>query len=186
MLVLYAFYAKYTTDRFQQVLVRGLYNVTTYNFRNISDNNNALITYPNTLYTEFSVLNQQVASLKTNLDNATFIAGNVDYSLIHLNYIDADKNLITFESFKNSIEDIIFASQNYRNVIIELFYESGEDNLTSLEVDYLLLLFKTHFADYTHVLYVLPENRKSIYLYLPRIDSLSKIREQLESTLKSI
>ena len=185
MLVLYIVYAHYTTKNFQSLVVRGLFNITAYNFRNISDNNNALVLYPNSTYTEFITLNDQVVSLKTELDRATLISGSSDYSLINLDYVDQDKNIITYESFKLNLESIIFASQNYRNVLIELFYETGDDNLTGVEVDYLMTLFRNHFTDYVNPLYALPSNRKSIYLYLPRIDSLSKIREQLETMARS-
>lgn len=185
MLGLYIAYTAYTNRQFQRLFVRGLYNVTTFNFRNISDNNNSLIYYPNDTYSEFAVLNQQVSSLKKELDRATLISGSSDFSLINLDYIDVEKNIITFESFKNNFEAIVFASQNYRNVLIELFYELGEDFLTSIEINYLTLLFKNHFSDYENALYALPKDHKSIYLYLPRIDSLSKIREQLETMARS-
>ena len=185
MLALYIVYAQYTTRNFQSLVVRGLFNITAYNFRNISDNNNALVLYPNSTYSEFVLLNEQVTSLKTELDRATLISGSSDYSLINLDYIDKEKNIITYQSFKLNLESIIFASQNYRNVLIELFYETGEDNLSSIEIDYLLTLFRNHFTDYVNPLYALPENHKSIYLYLPRIDSLSKIREQLETMARS-
>ena len=185
MFVLYIIYANYTTKQFRSLVVRGLYNITAYNFRNISDNNNALILYPNNTYSEFITLNDQVTSLKTELDRATLISGSSDYSLINLDYIDQDKNIITFDSFKLNLEAIIFSSQNYRNVLIELFYEIGEDSLNAMEIDYLTLLFRNHFTDYDNPLYALPSNHKSIYLYLPRIDSLSKIREQLETMARS-
>ena len=182
---LYVAYAVYTTRQFQRLVVRGLYNVTTYNFNNISDNNNALITYPNETYTEFTTLNKQIISLKKELDKATLISGSSDFSLINLDYIDVEKNIVSFSSFKTNFEAIVFASQNYRNVLIELFYELGEDSLTPAEINYLVLLFKNQFTDYENALMAIADNNKSIYLYLPRIDSLSKIREQLETMLRS-
>ena len=185
MLGLYIAYGTYTTRQFQRLVVRGLYNVTTYNFNNISDNNNALINYPNSQYTEFATLNQQVNSLKTELDKATLIAGTSDYSLINLDYIDVENHIVTFDSFKLRFESIIFASQNYRNTLIELYYELGDDTLTEAEINYLILLFKGQFTDYENYLFALPEDHKSVYLYLPRIDSLSKIREQLETMARS-
>ena len=140
MLALYISYAYYTSHHFQSLFVRGLYNVTTYNFKNISDNNNSLIYYPNSKYHEFAILNNQISSLKTELDRSTFISGDSGYSLINLDYIDIENNIITFDSFKLNFEAIIFASQNYRNVIIELFYELGEDYLTDLEIILMIII----------------------------------------------
>ena len=185
MLGLYVGYAIYTTHQLQRLVVRGLYNTTTYNFNNISDNNNALVTYPNSTYIEFVTLNKQITSLKTELDKATLISGSSDFSLINLDYIDAERNIVSFNSFKSNFEAIIFASQNYRNTLIELYYELGDDSLTEAEINYLILLFKNQFTDYENALFALPENNKSVYLFLPRIDSLSKIREQLETMARS-
>ena len=52
MLILYIAYANYTTGKFQTLIVHGLYDVTAYNFKNISDNNNSLELYPNNTYRE--------------------------------------------------------------------------------------------------------------------------------------
>ena len=185
MLIIYIAYANFVTGKFQNLIVHGLYDVTANNFKNISDNNNLLELYPNKTYQEFLTLNEQITSLKTELDSATLISGSIDYSLINLEYIDKDNGVVTFESFKNNLEAIVFASQNYRNVLIELFYETGGDSLNPNEIEYLTLLFRCHFTDYDHPLYILPSDNKSIYLYLPRIDSLSKIREQLETMARS-
>ena len=185
MLALYVGYAVYTTRQFQRLVVRGLYNITTYNFNNIAENNNALVTYPNSSYAEFVTLNKQVTRLKTELDKATLISGSSDFSLINLDYVDVENNVVSFDSFNNNFEAIIFASQNYRNTLIELYYELSDDTLNDIEINYLILLFKNQFTDYENALFAIPKDKKSIYLYLPRIDSLSKIREQLETMAKN-
>ena len=185
MLVLYILYAIYTSRRFQKVFFQGLYNVTIFNFKNISDNNNALINYPNAEYEEFDVLNEQINTLKSELDNATLISGSSDYSHINLNYLDYGSGIVTLASFKANLEYILFASQNYRNVLIELFYELGDDTLDDKEINLLFSLYRMNFHDYENTLYLLNEDRRSIFLYIPRIDSLSKINEQLETMIRS-
>ena len=52
-------------------------------------------------------------------------------------------------------------------------------------MEYLITLLHKNFGDYDQLLIMVNENHKSLFMYFPRIDSLSKIREQLESTLKS-
>ena len=185
MIALYAVFAVYTTRRYRQTIVRGLYNVTVYNLKSIADNSNALINYPTGVYTEFNSLNEEVNSLKTELDKATLIAGNVDFSHVQLEYLDVENNVITFSSFRNNLEAIIFASQNYRNVIAELYYELGEGALTEQEINYVLLLLRQSFSDYKNVLFMVHENKRSLYVYFPRIDSLSKIKEQCETLIKN-
>ena len=185
MLGLYVAYAVYSTHQFQRVFFRGLYNVTIFNFKNISDNSNALIYYPNTVYEEFETLNEQINTLKSELDNATLITGTSDYSHINLDYLDLGSNIISLSSFKINLESILFASQNYRNVLIELFFELGEDTLDDKEINFLFSLFRMNFHDYENTLYILNEDHRSLFLYIPRIDSLSKINEQLETMIRS-
>ncbi|NLB49034.1 MAG: hypothetical protein GX813_04275, partial [Erysipelotrichia bacterium] len=102
-----------------------------------------------------------------------------DFSNINLHYLDVKNNVVSFFSFKNYLEEIIFSSQNYRNVLIELYYALGDESLNESEIDYLLNLLRTNFSYFKDALYVLKEDRKSLLVYLPRVDSLSKVEEQL-------
>ena len=181
----YIFFAVYSIRKFNELFVRGLYRTTVFNFKNIADNESGLVKYPNDSYNEFVLLNETVKDLQDELNYATLIASDNDFRHLSLEYLDVEKNVISLRSFKKNIEGIIFASQNYRNVIVELYYELGEDTLTGHEIDYLLTLLRKNFGDYQNVLYAISEDRCSIFIYFPRIDSLSKIQEQLETTLKS-
>ena len=185
LLIVYIVYATYTMKQFNKVFVRGLYSITIYNLRNITDNENALIDYPNNSYEEFISLNEQVNALKSELDTSTLIAGNVDFSRLNLDYVDFDRNIVTLKSFRSNLESIIFASQNYRNVLIELYYDLNEDTLNDQDIEYLLTLLRKNFGDYRQLMFIMNENHRSILMYFPRIDSLSKIKELLEATLKS-
>ena len=185
MAAIYIIFTVLTTKKFDALFVRGLYNTTLFNFRNITDNGNALIDYPNHSYQEFVALNQQVDSLKTELDNSTLISNSTDYSHINLDYADVENNVVYLRSFKMNLESIIFASQNYRNLLVELSYELNDDVLTDKETEYLLALMRKFFGNYQNVLYIINENKKSLLFYFPRIDSLSKIREQLEIVIRN-
>ena len=52
----------YMSRRFNAIFVRGLYSITIYNLRNITDNENALIDYPNNTY---------ASSIKTAVSSGT-------------------------------------------------------------------------------------------------------------------
>ena len=185
MAVVYILVSIKLTKRFNMLFVRGLYSITAYNLSNITDNENALIDYPNHTYEEFVALNEQVETLKKELDNSTLITSTVDFSHINLDYLDVDHHIVTLRSFEESLEEIIFASQNYRNVIVELFYELGEDILDGQDITYLTTLLYKSFNDYQQFLIIVNDDRKSLLMYFPRIDSLSKIRESLSNILKS-
>lgn len=181
----YVFYAHYVTMQFRRVFVHGLFAVTVHNFENIARNESDFSEYPNKQYDEIVALNNHVDNLKRGLKGATLIPSESGYANIELEYVDKVRNIITFESFQKELENIIFASQNYRNVIFELYYELGDDVLTPKDTSYLIGVLRGNFHDYENVLYTVSDDKKSIYVYLPRIDTLSKIKEQLETCMRN-
>lgn len=185
MALIYVAFVIYYYRKFNAIFVRGLYSITIYNLRSITDNENALIDYPNNSYDEFVSLNETVNTLKTELDTSTLIAGTPDYSRINLDYYDVDRNVVSLRSFRANLDSIIFNSQNYRNVLIELYYDLNDNQLTDQDLGYLIALLHKNFGDYRQSLIIVSENNKSLLMYLPRIDSMSKIKEQLQNTLKS-
>ena len=174
-------YTLYVTKQFRRLFVEGLYQVTVDNFASIARNDSRFSSYPNEQYNEISTLNAHVDALKRELVGATLIPNTATYEGLELDFVDKEQNLVTFESFKNELENIIFRSQNYRNLIIEVYYDLGEEELNRRDISYIIKVLKENFFDYEKPLYALSEDKKSIYLFLPRIDALSKIREQLES-----
>jgi len=185
MIVLYGAYTFYVVRRFQVVFIKGLYGTTISNFENIARNENDFREYPSKHYKEIVELNEHVDVLRKELIGATLIPNENNFDDLELDYIDKEKHLVTFDSFKRELDNIIFRSQNYRNIIIETYYALEDETLTKKNIDYILKVLQDNFYDYEQPLYVLGEDSKSIYLYLPRIDSLSKIREQLETCMRS-
>lgn len=185
MTALYALYAFYVIKQFRNVFIKGLYGVTLSNFENIARNQNNFQEYPNKIYKEINALNEHVDVLRKELIGATLIPNQNSFDDIELDYIDKERNLVTFESFKRELENIIFKSQSFRNIIIEAYYDLGEEELTKKDINYIIKVLRDNFFDYESPLYVIGEEQKSVYLYLPRIDSLSKIREQLETCMRS-
>lgn len=181
----YVFFSVLTSRKFDALFVKGLYDITLSNFRNITDNENELEPYPSDEYDEFASLNKEVEMLKKELDTSTLISNTVDFSHINFDYFDVEHNVVYLKSFKKNIERVIFASQNYRNLLMELYYDLNDDTLNDQEIDYLLTLMRKYFGHYHNVIYIVNENKKSLFFYFPRIDSISKVREQIEITLKS-
>ena len=181
---LYIWFLIYTTSRLNIVFIDGLYNTTVQNFETISRNQNRFFEYPNKGYSEIAALNTRVENLKRELVGATLIPTTVGFDDIDLDYWDKEKHLVKHESFLKELPNIIFKSQNYRNTLIEIYYDLPEEDLTVKDVDYVVGVLLRNFRNYSNYLFILPEDRKSIWLYLPRVDSLSKIKEQIEICIK--
>ena len=179
LVALYAVYTFYVTKQFRHVFVKGLFRTTMKNFENIVRNESNFVEYPNQQYEEIVALNNHIDVLRRELNGATLIPSESSYANLELEYVDIKKHIVTFESFKKELENIIFVSQNYRNVLIEVYYELGDEILTPKDTSYLFGVLRENFNDYQNVLYAVSEDKKSVYVYLPRIDTLSKINEQL-------
>ena len=182
---IYFLFAFYFVRKFNELFVNGLYGITITNYQNIAEHEGKLKEYPTDSYDEFFELNDTINILKSELDYATLIAQENSFKHINLDYLDVERNVISLRSFKKNLDAIIFASQNYRNVLVEIYYELNEDILTPHELDYLVTLMRKNFSDYDSLLFAISEDHRSLFMYFPRIDSLSKIQEQLEATIKS-
>ena len=185
MAAIYIVFAVLTGKQFDSLFVKGMFNTTLYNLRNVTDSENTLKEYPSNSFNEFVELNEEVDTLKKELNSSTLVANTADFSQFNLDYFDREHNVVYLKSFQKNLEQIIFSSQNYRNLLMELYYDLNDDTLTSQETDYLLTLMRKYFGNYQGIVYIVNENKKSLFLYFPRIDSLSKIREQLEICIKS-
>ena len=181
---IYVWFLVYITSRLNIVFIDGLYNTTVQNFDTISRNQNRFFEYPNKGYSEIANLNNRVENLKRELVGATLIPTTVGFDDIDLDYWDKNRHLVKHESFLRELPNIIFKSQNYRNSLIEIYYDLSDEDLTAKDVDYVVGVLLRNFRNYPNYLFILPEDRKAIWLYLPRIDSLSKIKEQIEICIK--
>ena len=147
MLVVYIAYTFYVVNRFNMVIIEGIYNTTVRNFENLTRNEGRFLEYPNKQYEEIITLNQHIDTLRSELSGATLIPSKNNYDGIVLDYWNKDKNIITFESFKRELPNIIFKSQNYRNVIVEVYYELTDEDLTQKDADYIIGVLSNNFHD---------------------------------------
>ena len=127
MMALYTLYTLYILKQFKTVFIEGLYNTTIHNFENIARNENNFLSYPSRQYEEIAELNAHVDVLRKELIGATLIPNVNNFDDVELDYLDKDNSLVTFKSFARELENIIFRSQNYRNIIIEVYYNFEEE-----------------------------------------------------------
>ena len=168
---------------FYRVFYFGLYEVTGKNLRMLADGRSDLEHYPMVDILEVKELNEKTEHVKTVLENAYLVTHTPDFSKIDLEYIDEKKHLITIQSMRKNMPNLIFLSQSFRNVIIEVYYEFEEGELSPENEGYILNVFYNTFKDYKNFLFAFRENHRSLLIYLPVIDNFSRIEELL--TLKS-
>ena len=179
-LVLYIIFYIRLSRKLTKTYYKQLYETTLTNLNKIKNNATNLVDYGKSDIREIQLLNKATGDIKAKLDSAFLVVKKSDYSSINLEYINKDLNLITYKSFKDNIANIIFVSQSYRNVIIEVYFDfPGEVVIQDKDKDRLLSLYRDTFKEHDNVLYMFGEENRSLIIYIPVIDSFSEIKEKL-------
>lgn len=163
-----------------------LYETTVDNLNKIKNNDTNLSTYGQSDIKEIQKLDEITESVKSKLDSAYLIVKSPDYSAIDLEYVGGRKDLITYRSFRKNLQNIIFVSQSYRNVIIDVFYDMpDESDLTDADRERIFELYRNVFAERESVLFCFAEKEPSMLIYIPTIDSFKEIEEKLNYAVTS-
>jgi len=172
------------TLRLYKLFYSDIYQTTDRNLTKLKLHQKGLDLYQASEVGEVRKLNDNVLDLNYELEHMVQVALDKDYSKINLNYIDKKKRLVDHHTFHDHIAEIVFCSQSYRNVLIQAYYDfEGKGNLTPEEEEQLIGQLARTFATYDNILFSVTQSRDGVYLYLPSIDSISDIREKVNSLL---
>ena len=160
--------------------IGDIYRTTYNNIKKLSVNDVDFDSYKETDIKEINELNEAMKTIKKRFDGGYLVMRSPDYEPLHLKYIDESRHLIAFESFKENLANIIYLSQSYRNVLIEVYFTINRGVLGDNEKKRLLDLYFRIFSDYEKSLFMYGEDDKSLLIYLPVVDSFARIKEQLE------
>ena len=173
-------------SKMRSIYYDGLFKTTSVLLRGIKSNIPTEGEYPASGIIEIEELNKDLAEVNTLISNSTMISNDIESAYIPLVYISEDEHLVTLQSFKNELRSLIYCSQNFRNVLLEVFYDLDEDTLTREESQRILRVLSQTFIDYKHFLFIPNENGTGFFVYFPRIDSFSHIQERLVSAMKDL
>ena len=174
------------TKRVKTIFYKQIFETTYENINKLKNNDIDLLPYGESNIKEVQELDKATSDLQKKLLSSYLIATVPDYSNLSLEYVDKDKDLITFKSFKENLGNIIFVSQSFRNVLIEVFYEIPQGNIINKkDLKRVLELYRKTFSDHERVLFMWGEDNKSLLIYVPVIDSFTEIKEKLAYALTS-
>ena len=171
---------------FYRVFYFGLFEVTSKNLNTLVKGTADFSEYPDVNIKEIKELNEGTEQVRTVLENAFLVTHTPNFDTLDLDYIDKKRNLITFDSLKNNLSHLIFLSQSFRNVIIEVYYDFPNGELTPNDESYLLNVFYNAFSDFERSLFAFRDDHRSLLIYLPVIDSFSRIEEILNLKSKDV
>ena len=169
--------------KIQEMYYKEIFGVTLTNIKKLANDDTNLVEYggANSIE-EIDELNKSLDVMKKKFQGAYLIVKEPDYSSLDLEYIDKEKKLITFDSFEKNLENIIFLSQSFRNVLIQVSYSMDQDFILE-DKNRILNLYLDVFKDYENALFMFGKRYKALLIYLPVISSISRIKEQLETAL---
>ena len=183
---LYVAASTYIYYRMRTVYYDGLYRTTAVLLRNLKSNITSEEKYPNTHVVEINELNKDLSEVNTIISNSTMITSDLESAYIPLVFISEEERLVTLQSFKTELRALIYCSQNFRNVLLEVFYDLDEDTLTKEESKRIIKVLRDSFSDYQHFLFIPNDNGTGFFMFLPRIDSFSHIKERLVASMKNL
>ena len=180
LLVAYIVFYFRLSMKIRRTFYRQLYETTNTNLNKIMNNDTNLVSYGETDIKEIQTLEKVTNDLKAKLNASFLLVKEPDYTPLNLDYVDKEKHLITYKSFKDNLSNIIFISQSFRNIIIEVFFDLPADSvILNKDKKRLLDLYLNTFKDHHNVLFMFAEDERSLLIYVPVIDSFSEVKEKL-------
>ncbi len=181
---LFIFFFVYSFRWQYKVFYQSIYLTTCQNVDSMNKDKISFNQYPRSDIEEIGELNEKMNNLSKRFDNAYLVTYAPDYSSLNLEYIDKEHHLITYDSFKKNLSNLIFLSQSFRNVVIEIYFELEGHSLTIDDNNYLLDLYFKAFSEFDNSLFTFNDKTHSLLIYLPVIDSFSRINEILYFLIK--
>ena len=172
--------------RMKKIYYDGLYRTTSILLRSLKNNVATDARYPDSKIVELQDLNEDLDEVNVVTMNSTLISQDLQNAYIPLVYISEEDKIVTLDSFKKELRALIYCSQNFRNTIVEIFYDLDEDVLTSEEGKRVVDVLKLAFSEYENYLFIPNDNGTGYYMFLPRIDSFSFVSERLNEAMRNL
>ena len=176
----------FMVQHFTRAYRDGLFATTMQNYRLINGGDAGLNDYPTDTVVEFEDLNKEVDALRTTLRSVTMIYSHRDYSSLPLVEDPDFPGTLTYESVQRVVHDLVGSSLSFRNLFAELFYTGYDEALAKEDIQRIIDRLRERFRYYESPLIFLPKDRRSVFLYLPRIDSISAVTDYLNLMLPNL
>ena len=164
----------------------GLYGTTIENYRRINDGEAELEDYPTSSIAEFTELNAEVRTLRSTLQNVTMIYHDRDYEGLGLEPVEGVPGAVTLKSVQRVLNDLVGSSLSFRNAFVEVYYEAGDEAIQDADLRRIAEFLHNRFLVYEKPLVIVPDDHRSVYLYLPHIDSASVVTDHLNILLPNL
>ena len=156
-----------------------------------SDNFEALANYrkeykliPNDRISEYKRLNDSFMELSMNLDARVLVSSALHYHGIDLHYLSVDHMEVDEKSLTENLTKLILASESYRNALLEIRYDLGDEDITERNKSIIVGLVKR--LKYKNMLIAKKEDNHGFYVFIPAFDSIAQLEEELQILIRNI
>ena len=168
------------------IFYKGLFFTSKDNLDSFINHKKNYVRYDNKYgINEFEELNEKLDQLEVSMENATTNSTYSDYTHIGLNFLDSFYTVVEYDSLISNIKNLVLITKEYRNAFIDVTFESDEDNILEQEQENIIRSLKNHFK-YNKVLIGKRNNGKKYIVFIPCIDSISRLKEEVELLSKNI
>lgn len=187
LIIGYVVYLVLHDKKMKAQMFEGMIDTTKANMKKLTNQEGDMKLYPSDGTKEFEELNEDVRKVNHILENSIIQSSDLAYSKVALVYEDKERNLVDHHSFHTLLPQLINATQSYRNILCEVYYDLGDnDALSQEEQNRLLSLLKDGLSQYDHLLFSLDKKNTGVYIYIPIIDSINDIYSSMEFMIPSL
>lgn len=166
------------------VFYKNLYTITKRNYENLRKDKKELLEYQSLNIVEFEELNNSLKELSSHNKNSVILSPHVNYTRLPLEYFDKRNHYINEQSFRKYIREIIYCTQSFRNGVVSISYDDDCD-IDDVVIKGLAQEINKIFTN-EGTLVVLKDNHLGYYVYIPKIESISFLKEILNTFIQKL
>lgn len=134
---------------------------------------------------ESDELNDLFNNVSNHFSTLCIEDGSLADSEVKLEYQKGSRTLVSYDSLVENIPNILRASRFFRHAFVNLSYSLGSDTIKEKDVGVVVKNIKKAL-NYNGLLISENSNQKGFLLFVPRIDSISQLKEEIDQMIKGI
>lgn len=134
---------------------------------------------------ESDELNEMFADISDHFSTLCLENGSLADTDINLEYEKGSRSVVSYDSLVDNIPLILHAAKFFRNGFIQLTYNLGGEMIKDKDAKQVIKSIKK-CLNYPGLLISESKKKKGFLIYVPRVDSVSQLTEEVDRLLKGI
>ena len=167
------------------VFYDGIYITSIDNFDRFLDKKSKFKRYDSKFeIDEFNELNSKIDRIETDIKNEVVTNLYNDYNHLGLAFTDSSYTVVTYDSMTKNIRNLIQTANHFRNAFVEINYDLDNRDVTPEARENVIRAIKENFS-YPRILIGVTNDNKKYLVFIPYIDSISRLKEEVNTLLES-